>query len=83
MKEPKIKEVVHRKLKRHKADGLAWLDEGIIEIDERLKGQDHLETALHEGLHILNPKMIEPKIIHQSRALKDMLWKLGYRRVEL
>jgi hypothetical protein len=82
VKEPKIKKVVHRKLGKHKAQGLAWIDDRIIEIDERLKGKDHLEIVIHEVLHIINPKMIESKIIHQSRIIKDTLWKLGYRRIQ-
>jgi hypothetical protein len=30
--------VVHRKLGKHKAIGLAWKEERIIELDTRLKG---------------------------------------------
>lgn len=70
--------VVKRKLARQKAYGLAHSD-GIIEIDERLKGRKLLEILIHEAMHILNPVMEEEEVIKQSKALTKLLWKQGYR----
>jgi fructose-specific phosphotransferase system component IIB len=78
-----IKKVIHRKLGRENADGLAWKEDSTIEIDERLKGKKHLETVIHEALHILNPEMSETQVVEQSKAIKNLLWKLRYRRAEL
>lgn len=56
--------------------------EGVIEIDERLKGRKHLEILLHECLHILYPLDSESDIVRNSVILMRTLWKEGYRRVE-
>lgn len=70
--------VIKRKLGREKAYGLAHSD-GIIEIDERLKGRKLLEILIHEALHILNPTHEEDEVVKQSKALTKLLWKEGYR----
>jgi hypothetical protein len=76
-------EVVHRKLGKHKADGLSWFEENIIEIDSRITGKDHLETIIHEMLHILNPKWGEIKIDGHAKKLAKILWDQNYRKVLL
>lgn len=75
----KIK-VVYRKLGREKAWGLAHAD-NVIEIDERLKGKKEMEIILHESLHCLNPTFSESRIINDSKTLANVLWKLGYRKI--
>lgn len=74
--------VIHRKLGKEKADGLAHIDSNTIEIDERLKGRYHLEITIHEALHILYPKDSETAIIRKSKRLTKVLWEMGYRKVE-
>ena len=74
--------VRHRKLGREKADGLAHIDEGMIEIDARLKGKRHMEIAIHEALHILYPTESETQIVRKSKRLTKVLWNLGYRKIE-
>lgn len=74
--------VTHRKLGKHKAIGLAWVDEKHIEIDANLKSSEQLYVIIHETLHILNPKWSELKIIHQARKITEVLWNERYRRVE-
>lgn len=74
--------VISRKLGKEKADGLAHLDTGVIEIDARLKGRYRLEVTLHEALHILYPTDSETTIIRKSKRLTKVLWEQGYRRVE-
>ena len=74
--------VIHRKLGKEKADGLAHIDSNTIEIDERLKGRYRLEITIHEALHILYPKDSETAIIRKSKRLTKGLWEQGYRKVE-
>ncbi len=44
--------IKYRKLGKENAYGVAHSD-GLIEIDERLKGKKHLEIIVHETLHLL------------------------------
>ncbi len=73
--------VIKRKLARQKAWGLSHSD-GVIEIDERLKGRKKLEILIHEAMHILNPEMSEDEVVRQSKALTKLLWKEGYRWID-
>ena len=78
----KVKEIVHRKLGKHNAIGLAW-EEGKIEIDERLRGEEALYVLVHEIMHIQNPTWGEAKVIGHSKHLSNILFKEGYRKVDL
>lgn len=82
MKKIKI-QIRHRKLGREKADGLAWKEDRVIEIDERIKGKNHLETVIHEVQHVQNPKWPEIMVQGKSQELAEVLWEMGYRRCEL
>lgn len=75
--------IEHKKLGRAKADGQAWIDDNKIEIDSRLTGMAHLETLVHEMLHMQNPKWAEIKIQSHARVLATIIWEQKYRRVEL
>jgi hypothetical protein len=77
----KVKQVVHRKLGKYNAVGLAHCESGIIEIDSRLKGQEHLYIACHEITHVLNPKWSEIKVEGHSKEMAQLLWDMGYRRI--
>lgn len=72
--------VVHKKLGRHRAWGRAIFDTRTIEIDERLKDLDHLDTVIHEIMHLQNDCIIEEKINTDATELAKILWQLGYRR---
>jgi hypothetical protein len=76
----KIK-IIYRKLGKEQAYGISSSD-GVIEIDERLKGKKHCEILIHEILHLLNPKDDEKTIIRKSVTLTKILWNEGYRRVD-
>jgi len=76
----KIK-VVHKKLGREKAYGMADSD-GVVYLDPRLKGKKHMEIILHECLHLLYPDDSEEAIVDKSVTLCKILWKEGYRRVD-
>ena len=79
----KVTKVIHRKLGKEVASGLAFCDTGEIHIDSRLKGVDHLETVVHEVMHILQPKWSEIRVIGNSKELTRILWELGYRRIDV
>ena len=76
----KIK-IIYRKLGKEQAYGISSSD-GVIEIDERLKGKKMMEILIHEILHLLNPKDDEKTIIRKSVTLTKILWNEGYRRVD-
>jgi len=69
-------------LGRQKAVGLAYTDIRRILLDERLTGFDYLETAVHEILHCQNPKFSEEQVTAQGFEMADLLWKLGFRKVD-
>ena len=76
----KIK-IIYRKLGKEQAYGISSSD-GVIEIDERLKGKKMMEILIHEILHLLNPKDDEKTIIRKSVTLTKILWNEGYRRID-
>ena len=73
--------IIYSKLGKEQAYGISSSD-GVIEIDERLKGKKHCEILIHEILHLLNPKDDEKTIIRKSVTLTKILWNEGYRRVD-
>ena len=81
MKQP-IK-ISYRKLGREQAHGLAYKEDREIIIDNRLKGQDLLETIIHEIQHVQFPKWGEHMVIGRSKELAELLWQQGFRKVDL
>ena len=75
--------IIYSHLGNYKADGLAWTDKRTIAIDKRLKGHRHLETVIHEVLHIQNPKWAEIMVQGKAKELADILWELGFRQVDI
>lgn len=73
--------IKYRKLGKEKVWGVAHSD-GLIEIEERLKGKKALEIIIHECMHLLFPQADEEEIVKKSVALTKILWKENYRRVE-
>ena len=78
--------IVHfRKLGRHQADGLAFIEPqepdrfGTIHIDERLRGRLLLETLIHEIIHQVHPAMQEPDVRRLGRYIALCLWAWGVR----
>lgn len=74
--------VEHKKIGRSHAVGLAYKDEHRIVIDERQKGKDYIDTAIHELLHIYLPKMAEARINKLATNLTDALWDLKIRKID-
>ena len=75
--------ITYRKLGREQAHGLAYKEDREIVIDNRLKGIELLETIVHEALHIQHPRFAEIKIIGHSKELAELLWKQGYRKIDI
>jgi len=73
--------IIYRKLGKEQAYGISSSD-GVIEIDQRLKGKKHMEILIHEVLHLLNPKDDEKTIIRKSVTLTKILWAENYRRMD-
>ena len=73
--------IIYRKLGKEQAYGISSSD-GVIEIDERLRGKKAMEILIHELLHLTNPKDDEKTIICKSVTLTKVLWNEGYRKID-
>lgn len=73
--------VVERKLKRQRAMGRVFLEEGVIEVEQRQKPREWLSTLVHEALHVAFPDMEEKPIAAAEKKIADILWRAGVRRV--
>jgi len=73
--------VIHRKLGKEKAYGLAYAEKKTIEIDPRQKPKTLLDTYIHEYLHVRFPDWSESKVRKEARHLTSFLWKLKYRKI--
>jgi hypothetical protein len=60
--------------------GVICLKTGQIDIDPRATPKKRLETIMHEALHEAAPHWTEKQMRIVTRALRDALWKDGYRR---
>jgi len=78
-----VKSIIYAKLGRNAALGLAHTETGLIEIDERLEGFDLLYVLIHEIMHCQNPKWSELKIEGHAKEMANLLYKEGFRKVDL
>jgi hypothetical protein len=83
MKKKKPIKVVYSKLGQYKALGMAFTEDRVIMIDNRLKGIEELDTIIHETIHVQHPHMKEMEVIKNATELAKILWDLGYRKVEV
>jgi len=74
--------ILYRKLGKEQARGQYTSSLNLIEIDERLVGEEHLEVLLHESLHALQPHHEEETICRDALNLSLILWADGYRKNE-
>jgi hypothetical protein len=79
-KRSKELQIVYRKLGKEKARGQYIEALGLIEIDERLNGEEHLEVLVHESLHAIQPHHDELIVTRDAVNLARILWEDGYRR---
>lgn len=75
--------VIHRKLGREQALGIAHIGKNKIELDERLKGKKYIEILIHEKIHLQNPEWSESKVNKHAIELTKVLWSNGIRWVDL
>lgn len=75
--------VVHRKLGKEQAWGLAHIGKNKIEVDERLDTYRYLLYMLHEHFHIRHPEWSETKIKKESGATAKFLWQNNFRWCDL
>ena len=78
----KIHKIVHRKLGKERAYGIAYTEENKMEIDPRLKGYRYLLYLLHEHFHLKHPDWSETKVRKESSKTAMFLWGLGFRKVD-
>jgi hypothetical protein len=74
--------VVERKLGREEALGLCWKKTGLIEIDPQLESKAHLDTLIHEMLHLYFPEEEEWRIAKVATKMATVLWTHRYRRLQ-
>jgi hypothetical protein len=59
-----------------------WSD-GIIKVDPRQEPSEMLDTLVHEILHEAQPEITEEGIERISEMISAVLWREGYRKVEI
>lgn len=74
--------ILHSKLGRSGAVGMAFTEDRIIFLDPRLRGFSYLETAIHEILHCQFPKLNEITIEARGKEMAHLLWELGFRQCD-
>jgi hypothetical protein len=60
-------------------DGQVDRDAMEVQVSNDIGGRDHLETVLHELLHVLLPRASEKRVTQYGKELADTLWEIGYR----
>ena len=78
----KVHKIVHRKLGKERAYGIAYTEENTMEIETRLKGYRYLLYLLHEHFHLKHPDWSETKVRKESSKTARFLWDLGFRWVD-
>lgn len=78
---PRAPKIIERKLGRERADGLCHSD-GLIEIDERLKGKARLDTLIHELVHSFDGSLTEEYVTKLATYIADNLYRNRVRVIE-
>lgn len=78
---PKKLVLTERKLGRERAAGQAFPEDGLIEIDPRLRPRQWLSTLVHEAVHIAFPEAEERSVARAERVITRILWRAGIRRI--
>ena len=61
--------------------GLADSDDFSIELEKCQSSKELCSTALHELCHCYFPDLSEEAVEEISNHMRDVLWKLGFRRI--
>lgn len=78
---PKKLVLTERKLGRERAAGQAFPEDGLIEIDPRLKPRQWFSTLVHEAVHMAFPEAEERSVARAERVITRILWRAGIRRI--
>lgn len=78
----KVHKIVHRKLGKERAYGLAYTEDNLMVIDPRLTGYRYLLYLLHEHFHLKHPDWSETKVRKESSKTARFLWDIGFRWVD-
>lgn len=74
--------IVERKLGRQNYYGQYVPGRASIEIDPRQKSRRRMNTAIHETLHYLFPRMSETACKKAGYVIAAVLWRDRWKRVE-
>lgn len=69
-----------RRLRTHW--GWCYPETGQVVLDARLTGRRHLDTLVHELVHVAFPDLSETGTNEVTRLLVTHLWKQQYRRLD-
>lgn len=77
-------EFIRRKLRGYRGhcDPPAWSGKTIV-VDSRLAGEEELEVTIHEALHAASWDLAEECVVETANDIARLLWRLGYRKVDL
>lgn len=76
--------LTEKKLGREQALGMADIDEEgkeLVIVDPRQPSKERLDTIIHEALHHICPGWTEKKVIRESKKIRGILWRDGWRRI--
>lgn len=73
--------VVEKNLGKHKAWGLYYHGENLIEIDKRMRPRHFLGVLIHELLHHHFPWMSETMVGRVAPKMAKTVWASNFRRV--
>jgi hypothetical protein len=62
-------------------DGLAYVNDNEIVLNEDLDDYEMLETMIHEAEHMAHPDESERNVTRNAKFTAQAVWALGYRRV--
>jgi hypothetical protein len=66
-------EVRERKLRYYY--GYAYTDKNLVELKEGMRPRVHVNTLIHEILHVLFPDLCETKIDQYASTITHHVWK--------
>ena len=69
-------------VKSRTAWGWGYPDEWRIELDARSCDKTLANTAVHEVAHVVLPMLDEAAVEALGNHAADVLWRLGFRRIE-
>lgn len=60
--------------------GRAFPKKRTIYVDPRQPPKCHLDTAVHEVIHVEFPNWKEKRVANTATSIAKVLWRMGYRR---